>query len=99
MDQVTQQNAALVEEVAAAAGSLRELAQTLVTSTRAFTLKDQARGFGAAALTAVHRSAASPAHARASRDGKPLAPARPASAPKSKTRAVATAGDDEWQTF
>jgi methyl-accepting chemotaxis protein len=38
MDQVTQQNAALVEEVAAAAGSLQELAHSLVGSMNAFTL-------------------------------------------------------------
>jgi methyl-accepting chemotaxis protein len=49
MDQVTQQNASLVEEVAAAAGSLQDLAQTLVGTTRAFTLKDQVRGSAAAA--------------------------------------------------
>jgi methyl-accepting chemotaxis protein len=41
MDQVTQQNAALVEEVAAAAGSLQDLAHSLVTSMSVFTLKDR----------------------------------------------------------
>ncbi len=43
MDQVTQQNAALVEEVAAAAGSLQDLAQSLVSSVSVFTLVEGAR--------------------------------------------------------
>jgi methyl-accepting chemotaxis protein len=38
MDQVTQQNAALVEEMAAAASSLRSLAQELVQTVAVFKL-------------------------------------------------------------
>ncbi len=44
MDQVTQQNAALVEEMAAAAGSLRSQAQELVTSVEVFKTKASERG-------------------------------------------------------
>jgi len=39
MDQVTQQNAALVEEAAAAAESMREQAETLVTAVSVFKLR------------------------------------------------------------
>jgi methyl-accepting chemotaxis protein len=102
MDQVTQQNAALVEEVAAAAGSLQDLAETLVNSTRAFTLKDRPRGFGAAPAAASSRP--SPARATAPRDRRAAVAPRPAAAPKAKARvavaAAAGAGSDEdWQTF
>jgi len=44
MDQVTQQNAALVEEMAAAAGSLRSQAQELVGSVEVFKTKSSRRG-------------------------------------------------------
>lgn len=43
MDQVTQQNAALVEEMAAAASSLKSQAQELVETVAVFTLTDNAR--------------------------------------------------------
>ena len=99
MDQVTQQNAALVEEVAAAAGSLQDLAQALVTSTRIFTLKDQARGFGTAGAVAAPCPTTSAVHARAPRDRKPAAAARPAATKSKPHAAVAAAGDDDWQTF
>ena len=46
MDQVTQQNAALVEESAAAAGSLKDQAQHLVDAVAFFKLAG-AHGFGA----------------------------------------------------
>jgi methyl-accepting chemotaxis protein len=96
MDQVTQQNAALVEEVAAAAGSLQDLAETLVASTRAFTLKERARGFAGAPAAAATRPA--PGRAAASRKAPPARPS--AAAPKAKARvAVAEDAGDDWQTF
>jgi len=94
MDQVTQQNASLVEEVAATAGSLQDLAQTLVASTHAFTLEDQTRGFGKAAV--APRRAASPVTVRAARTARTARAANPKSQPST---AAPAAGDDEWQTF
>ncbi|KLN52070.1 methyl-accepting chemotaxis protein III [Variovorax paradoxus] len=44
MDQVTQQNAALVEEAAAAAQSMQEQAASLVASVSVFRLEAGARG-------------------------------------------------------
>jgi hypothetical protein len=85
----------LVEEVAAAAGSLQDLAETLVASTRSFTLKDRARGFAAAP------AASRPAPGRANAPRKAATAARPtAASPQSKARAVvADAAADDWQTF
>lgn len=57
MDQVTQQNASLVEEAAAAAESMREQAQALVTAVSVFKL--DARG-----LAAPHRTTRSTARSR-----------------------------------
>jgi len=56
MDQVTQQNAALVEEMAAAASSLRSQAQELVRSVEVFRLGDEQ-----ALLSAEGRAAPAPA--------------------------------------
>ena len=58
MDQVTQQNAALVEEAAAAAGSLQEQAATLEQTVAVFQLEQQAPARAAAAAS---RSAVRPA--------------------------------------
>ncbi|WP_338764886.1 methyl-accepting chemotaxis protein [Massilia sp. METH4] len=60
MDQVTQQNAALVEEAAAAAGALQEQAATLEETVSVFRLEQQASGHAAAPLKrpAVAHSAA-----------------------------------------
>jgi hypothetical protein len=41
MDQITRQNAAFVDQVDAAAGSLQELAQSLVVSVSVFELADR----------------------------------------------------------
>ncbi|HEY0917194.1 MAG TPA: methyl-accepting chemotaxis protein, partial [Solimonas sp.] len=80
MDEVTQQNAALVEEATAAARSLEEQAGGLAASVSRFRLDEQAAGFGAmAAPAAPARSmAAKPAPARPA--ARPAAPAarRPA---------------------
>ena len=92
MDQVTQQNAALVEEMAAAAGSLRSQAQELVRAVEVFKLRD---GLQANMTRASVRSATPPlkpfagaerrgdaqaAAAPKARSAQPAAPA--ASAPK-----------------
>jgi methyl-accepting chemotaxis protein len=99
MDQVTQQNAALVEEVAAAASSLQELAESLVASTQPFTLKDRARGFGTAPAA---RLAASAARATAPRERKAAPALRSTAAAKPKRRATAAAvagAEEDWKTF
>jgi methyl-accepting chemotaxis protein len=60
MDQATQQNAALVEEMAAAASSLKSQAQELVQTVAAFKLSDgqgMGQGMSLAAKANVRRSA------------------------------------------
>jgi len=66
MDRVTQQNAALVEQSAAAADSLKQQAQQLVSAVAVFKLGNEGLAHGAAANTAVpgvkhHTPAAKPA--------------------------------------
>jgi hypothetical protein len=108
MDQTTQQNAALVEQMAAAASSLKAQAQELVQVVATFDI-----GGGAAPATA-HRAPPAQTAARSVPAYKPAvkvagpAPKR-ASAPapklttiaKPQTAAKATpaGGDDDWETF
>ncbi|OYU44971.1 MAG: methyl-accepting chemotaxis protein, partial [Burkholderiales bacterium PBB4] len=60
MDQTTQQNAALVEEMAAAASSLKAQAQELVQTVAVFKLADGARHTAAKVNVRAPRSASSP---------------------------------------
>ncbi|EOH6073283.1 methyl-accepting chemotaxis protein [Burkholderia cenocepacia] len=115
MDEVTQQNAALVEEAAAAAQSLEEQAARLRETAAVFQLDDEAARAGA--VVAVARQAprapsapaaapAAPTAARVERDAAPkrapvvATPARkPAAVSAAPAPAVATAGGDDWETF
>jgi methyl-accepting chemotaxis protein len=95
VDQMTQQNAALVEESAAAAESLKEQAIKLASVVSTFRLAEgesSARGSSAGFAAPAHGSAANQAIARAKAAGsapKP-APAR-AAAPKAAPTPVRTA--------
>jgi methyl-accepting chemotaxis protein-1 (serine sensor receptor) len=95
MDQVTQQNAALVEEAAAAAESLQDQAAHLSRVVSVFQL-DATCATAATAVTAVTTAAAT---ALATRPGKStIASAHPALAPSGSPRNKASAADD-WETF
>jgi methyl-accepting chemotaxis protein len=87
MDEVTQQNAALVEEAAAAAESLEEQAQNLSASVSVFKL-DNAGGRTPAArqIAASTKMAVAPRRA--------AAPVKAAPKP-----AKAARDEDEWQEF
>lgn len=89
MDRVTQQNAALVEEAAAAAGSLEEQARKLKSVVSVFNLGG---GAGRVSQLAVRKPQAVPVKPRAV-----VAKARPARA----VPAVAAQGgpDDDWSAF
>jgi methyl-accepting chemotaxis protein len=104
MDQVTQQNAALVEEMAAAASSLKSQAQELVLN-----LGGNDRQHAAAASRApvfskpksLNSLKSVPAR-KLNPPAKPKAISAPAKAPpKLTTKAAAPAkgGDDDWETF
>ncbi len=90
MDQVTQQNAALVEESAAAAGSLKGQAQQLVQAVAAFKLPPGAASASAGAQRPVAARAGAGAGAGA---GAAAAPAIPRSvAPRKAREPMAAAG-------
>ncbi|NVD98406.1 methyl-accepting chemotaxis protein [Massilia sp. BJB1822] len=97
MDSVTQQNAALVEEAAAAATSLQEQASRLAELVGVFRLDASATAARApaAAKTAAPRSAASVVLKPAEPLLRPQLSRKPASQPK----AAAKASADEWEEF
>ncbi|MFM0555481.1 methyl-accepting chemotaxis protein [Paraburkholderia sediminicola] len=115
MDEVTQQNAALVEEAAAAASSLEDQAGKLRTAVAVFQLEE---GGYKAPVSAPPKRAATPlrsvvarkvSHARAAQPAPqaaaatkaPAATAQPAAAPaRAPAKAITTAGSDQdWETF
>ncbi|WP_395455227.1 methyl-accepting chemotaxis protein [Acidovorax delafieldii] len=110
MDQVTQQNAALVEEMAAAAASLNNQAQDLVSTVAFFKLSPAQAAQPAASASAYAPKAAgpSPALAGSSRPAPvaqskvpPLrAAAKPAPALVSTAPARSGSGNDaDWESF
>ena len=109
MDQVTQQNAALVEEMAAAASGLQSQAQDLVKVVAVFKLSGTDGLTGAAVRPSAVRAPASTAKPYKSPERRALAsparpPARPAPAKAAspapvKSPAPAKGGDEEWETF
>jgi methyl-accepting chemotaxis protein len=105
MDQVTQQNAALVEESAAAAESLKNQAQQLVQAVAVFKLSQDSQNY--AGVPAVHETAKkTPAviERRGPRRAKNMT--RPACGAKAKAElptltiaAPAKTGTDDWESF
>ncbi len=94
MDQVTQQNAALVEEAAAAAGSLEEQARKLKSVVSVFNV---GVGAGTVSPLAVRAPRAVPAGPRAAAAGRSPAVARPARAVPAVT--APGGSDDDWSAF
>ena len=101
MDQVTQQNAALVEEMAAASGSLNSQATDMVQAVSTFKLDGQA---GAPQFTPRPHSSRAPVSLGAPRPTRQGA-AAPLAAPRQtplKPAAAApqpAAASDDWETF
>jgi methyl-accepting chemotaxis protein len=115
LDQMTQQNAALVEESAAAAESLKEQAQRLMKVVATFRLDNHGPAVPAA-MTAASPAyqPASPAKPVSAKPAKPATPTAPraTAAPKAPAKAApaaapaaaavpatAAASDDEWTSF
>ena len=88
LDQMTQQNAALVEEGAAAAESLKGQAQQLVQAVSVFRLSHGERVVGDAAPAPAPTPAPAPAPVPGARGEQRPAPARPAPVAKPKARPV-----------
>jgi methyl-accepting chemotaxis protein len=111
MDQATQQNAALVEEMAAAASSLKGQAQDLVQVVSVFKLDANHVAARAAPRAHSHKPLAGSmrqmpqAHKPVTKSlaAKPAAPSRAApkalAKPVSKLASSTSAGDDSWETF
>jgi methyl-accepting chemotaxis protein len=92
MDDVTQQNTALVEEAAAAAESMLEQADELMNAVSVFQIE------GSGSRSAVHQPhvhAPSSSRAVASRPATKVAKA----APKATTKAAAKDNDGDWEEF
>ena len=92
MDKVTQQNAALVEEGAAAAMSLRDQAQSLVAAVAGFKLSSSERSVGlSSAKSPSSSSSSAPSKTTGKSSYTPPAPAKASSAaPASKPTATAS---------
>ncbi|WP_432261683.1 methyl-accepting chemotaxis protein [Cupriavidus sp. TMH.W2] len=92
MDEVTQQNAALVEEAAAAAGALEEQAQKLKNVVSVFNLGSGAQAMPATAAAAAPARAAAAA-GRVARPTPVLASAKPAVSAQSSAPPAAARGE------
>ncbi len=97
MDQVTQRNAALVEEAAAAADSMQQQGEVLVDTVSVFKINDEAARYAESAEAIVKRKPVSTARAVA-------APARPKlqAVKRPALAAAANAGGgaaDDWEEF
>ncbi|HEY8519030.1 MAG TPA: methyl-accepting chemotaxis protein [Gammaproteobacteria bacterium] len=107
LDEMTQQNAALVEQAAAAAASMEEQAKVLAQAVAVFRLRAKAEERAAAARNGTARKrgkrpAANGAHAEAGEEARAARPAAEAAPPVRKLAAVpavTTTGDDEWTEF
>jgi methyl-accepting chemotaxis protein len=111
LDQMTQQNAALVEESAAAAESLREQSARMAEAISVFKLAGAAQratapraaqpaAFKPAARPAIQPAAAPQPAASAPKPAPRKAPPAPAAAPVARPApAPAPADDGDWETF
>ncbi|MEG1116058.1 MAG: methyl-accepting chemotaxis protein, partial [Janthinobacterium sp.] len=98
MDQMTQQNAALVEEAAAAAESMQEQAQKLADAVSIFKLDGESAAQAAMPASApVVKAAARPAPSVAANTRRLAKTAQAGSPPPAKK--LAAAGGDDWEEF
>ena len=89
MDEITQQNAALVEQAAAAAESLEDQTRVLAQAVSVFRIKDS--GKGAAPIPVSSPQAALSKAATPMRTTKPM--------PTAKRQGPAANNPDEWEEF
>jgi methyl-accepting chemotaxis protein len=97
MDQVTQQNAALVEEAAAASEAMQDQASQLARLVSVFRL-DTRQAAGAAPAARVTQPAAA-RRAAPVRQAALGAPQRRANAPATTARTAAASAGGDWETF
>lgn len=99
MDEVTQQNAALVEENEAAAGSLVEQARQLDGLMRFFKLNEQDEGSSGSGMSSFEKAATKPTVKPAAQPSKPMAKPIAKPAPKKPAPAPNTSVDNDWEEF
>ncbi len=105
LDHVTQQNAALVEEMAAAASSLRSQAQELVSTVSVFKVEGQDFGLATApartpAAAPQRPRPATPAAASPRREPSTVPAAARAAPVQPLPKPAAKSSDDgDWETF
>ncbi len=92
MDQVTQQNAAMVEQTTAASVALNDEAQTLRSLVGQFRVAGQRDHSSALRATAERLATPSPAR-------RPAPPAAPARAPQPQSRGANALAQNDWQEF
>jgi hypothetical protein len=102
MDQATQQNAALVEQSAAAAGSLKAQAAQLVDAVAVFRIGTQPQAIAAPRSVPQLPRAVAPAPKPQATPPKPVLRKSPppAAKPAALAKPVAVAAqDDDWESF
>jgi len=105
MDSVTQQNATLVEESAAATESMKEQAARLAQLVAVFKLADRPQRAGARSAsrgegrTGVQRIAKPAPPAKRAAPAAPAAPSKPAVRPAPSTAAERKAAEEAWEEF
>ncbi|PXX47761.1 methyl-accepting chemotaxis protein [Undibacterium pigrum] len=99
MDEATQQNAALVEQAAAAASSMRDQANNLNNAVSIFKIDGSDTGNKPAVASPVKAAPKErPVVKRAPVKSLPATPA-PAAASRNTAKAAAPAGQDDWEEF
>jgi hypothetical protein len=93
LEKVTQQNAAMVEQASAAAGSLQEQSRTLSTAVAAFKLGGKARAVPAPKPVPAPEAKKPPVASAAAEEKK-----SPVASPAAKRR-QASATEEGWQEF
>ncbi|BBG28901.1 methyl-accepting chemotaxis protein [Zymobacter palmae] len=103
MDQMTQQNAALVEESASAAANLHQQAADMVELVRVFEVgdvEDDRHGKPTMATRKISTTTSSPkAHAKTEPSVKHSAPSAEHKTPAKDEPVLTSSSDDDWETF
>jgi len=109
MDETTQQNAALVEEAAAAAESLVDQANQLADAVSQFKLEGRVGGgFGHSSQSSGFKASSSHTHAAPPQvsssfgggsSGRPVAAPKPHASPAPRVSAKTGTDDSDWEEF
>jgi uncharacterized phage infection (PIP) family protein YhgE len=99
MDEVTQQNAALVEEAAAAAQSMQNQAGNLSQVVSVFRISGQSHALRAPAKSNKPAAPAAKAPAAPAAPAKPRSVPAPQPSPERKLALMKSTGNEDWEEF